>query len=368
VQTHTLIIPVYNVSGYVGVCLSSVLASSALVDLEIIIIDDGSTDDSSGQVAAWIERYQPPRTLFVRQVNQGLSAVRNLGVSLARGDYVGFLDSDDLLTAGSMRKLLDYAKRNQCDVVLGQSLIFDSKSHEVTSFYDDWAWQRILSGGSCRTISRHEEPYLFFMEPNANYRLIRRSFYVDHGFSYPVGRLFEDPPVHFKMLALADRVGVVNVPYYWYRINRPGKITEERSRRRFDILAVAGETFDELIQMQVNSDAGGAMVYSLARIVWWCGTMTLPDQRLEFFKGACRLFQEKAPPLWIERFSRLHFPEEIQQIIVGSLMRNQAVRLFRLSLGQRTPLRSAIFLIQIGRKDLVLRKFKAIVTHRLKRS
>ncbi len=356
----TLIIPVFNVVDYVEQCLASVLAAAATVDLEIIIIDDGSQDASGSTVSAILDARKPGQTLYLKQTNQGLSAVRNRGVNLATGEYIAFLDSDDMQTAGAMRVLLDFAANHQCDLVLGKSLVFDSKSHAVYPFYDDWAWQRLLNGTETRVISKHEDPTLFFLEPNANYRLVRRDLFSRFDFTYPVGRLFEDPPVHFKMLASAARVGLVDIPYYWYRVNRPGKITEERSRRRFDILDVALETFSTLGKLDITPEAGGAIVYGLSRIVWWCGTMTLPEHRREYFQQACRIFTDHAPALWVAHFGAYRFPDELQHLVVGGLVRNEVDQLERMSYGRRRPFRSLIFLLKIGRKDLILRKSREI--------
>jgi glycosyltransferase involved in cell wall biosynthesis len=354
----TLIIPVFNVADYVEQCLASVLATAATVDLEVIIIDDGSQDASGNIVDAILAEHKPVQTLFLQQPNQGLSAVRNRGVSLATGEYVGFLDSDDMLTAGAMRILLDFAGNHRCDLVLGKSRVFDSKSHEAYPFYDDWAWQRLLDAAATRVVSKHEDPALFFLEPNANYRLIRRDLFSRFDFTYPVGRLFEDPPVHYKMLASAARVGLVAVPYYWYRVNRPGKITAERSLRRFDILEVARTTFAELSRTGLTPEAGGAIVYGLSRIIWWCGAMTLPEHRHDYFQKACKLFADSAPAAWVTHFGRCRFPDQIQHLVVSSLVRNEANRLERLSYGRKRPLHSFIFLLKIGRKDLILRRIR----------
>ncbi len=359
----TLIVPVYNVADYLEECLAGVFATAATVDLEVIIIDDGSTDESGRRVADALAHRKPAQTLYLRQPNQGLSAVRNHGVSLAAGQYIGFLDSDDLLTAGGMRRLLDFARQHRCDMVLGKSQVFDSRSDDVYPFYHDWAWRRLLGGASSRVLSKHEEPALFFLEPNANYRLVRRDLFARHHLVYPVGRLFEDPPVHYRMLASAVRIGLVDIPYYWYRVNRPGKITAERSLRRFDILEVARETFTELGQSDITPEAGGAIVYGLSRIVWWCGGMTLPEHRRDFFQQACAIFSQYAPPAWVACFGTHQFPDEILQLIVGALMRGQVDRLVCQSYGRRQPLRSLLFLLRIGRQDLVVRRLREIAGH-----
>jgi hypothetical protein len=279
-------------------------------------------------------------------------------VTLAGGDYIGFLDSDDLISVGAMRCMLDFARDNDCDVMLGRSVVFDSKNDAVTPFYDDWAWRRLLAGSPSRVISRHEEPALFFLEPNANYRLVRRDFFIRTGLNYPVGKLFEDPPVHYKMLAMSARTGLLDVTYYWYRVNRPGKITAERSQRRFDIVDVAREVFDSLGNMNVTAEEGGAILYGLIRIVWWCGTMTLPEQRRDYMEQASKTFKDHAPAAWVNQFGFLYIPDEILHLVLGAMMRGDIDRLVRLSFGQRTPIKSLFFLLKIGRKDLIVRRLR----------
>ncbi len=356
-----VIIPVFNVRDYIDQCLASVWASAASVDLEVIIIDDGSQDGSREWVTQHLADRQPAQTLFLTQANRGLSGVRNRGVGLATGEYVGFLDSDDLLTAGVMRQLLDFARQHRCDLVLGKSLVFDSKTHFTHPFYDDWAWQRLLGPLEARVVSRNEDPALFFLEPNANYRLLRRELFEGFHLHYPEGRLFEDPPVHYKMMACAHRVGLVGIPYYWYRINRPGKITAERSRRRFDILEVARETFAELGRLDITPEAGAAILYGLSRIVWWCGTMTLPEHRHDYFQMACALFADQTPAAWVDRFGACRFPDEIHHLIVSALIHREVCQLRRLSYGQRKPLRSLIFLLKIGRHDFIVRRLRTLL-------
>lgn len=362
----TLVVPLFNVKPYVEACLAGVLAAQATVSIEILLIDDGSSDGTSDLLMDILKARAPQNVQLLRQPNRGLSAVRNLGVSRARGDYLAFLDSDDLMVSGSLQGLLDFARHNQCDLVMGRSFVFDSKSHVTSPFYDAWAFDALLCGAQSRVISRDEDHRLYFLEPNANYRLIRRDFYQRLGFSYPEGRLFEDPPVHFRMLAAARRIGLLNVPYYGYRVNRPGKITEARSHGRFDILPVAEETFDALKRAPLSEKAGGALVYSLTRIVWWCGTMTLPEDRAAFYREAILVF-DKVPAPWLRAFRALRFPDEILHLVVGAFARRDLERLVELSLKRRNPVRSALYLLRLRRWDLLRRHAGKVLPRRLRR-
>lgn len=330
----SLIIPVYNVRDYVGECLLSVLSNCHLISLEIIIIDDGSTDDSAVEISSLLRGRQDVQALFIRQDNQGLSAVRNLGAKLARGRYLAFLDSDDFQMAGSLCKLYGFAQRQACEVALARSLVYDAKTQHAFPFYDQWVWDRLLGRAQVRVISRLEEPDLFLLEPNANYRLIRRDFFHSHRLCFPAGRLFEDPPVHLRMLALASRIGLIADFHYIYRVNRPGKITTQRGNTRFDALEVALESLQSMRGLNPPAAIGAVVLYSLIRAIWWCGGMTFPGQRHDFFSKASQIVRDNVPEDWLNDYWMLECPDSpSQRPVVDALMRADVQKLVGLSAG-----------------------------------
>lgn len=343
-----MIVPVYNVEDYVADCLLSILANAVDVALELIVIDDGSNDGSVTVIEALMGSGIWPETLFLRQENRGLSAVRNLGASLARGDYIGFLDSDDFILPGGLQRMARYARDMDCDMVLGRSLVFDSQTQTVKPFYDQPFWDILLEDQSCRVIEARKYPWVLSLEPNANYRLIRRQFLVDHRLSFPEGLLFEDPPVHFRALVKANRIGLVDIPYYWYRVNRPGKITDEKSQRRFDVLKVAKLAIDDLKSCEVTADQGGAALRGLFRLAWRCGTMIQPAERKAFFSEACQLFSSDVPRSWVSRYLAQN-RQDIRHSVLGALLASGgAAILVEFSFGKRNVLSLGRFIIRKG--------------------
>jgi glycosyltransferase involved in cell wall biosynthesis len=357
----TLIIPVFNVDAYVEQCLASVFSAAGRLNIELIIIDDGAEDASAVVIKQVLEQRQPTGTLFLTKANEGISATRNLGVKLSTGRYIGFLDSDDLLTAGAIEQAWYFAEDNNCDVVLGRSQVFDSKAHYVFPFYDDWAWCRLLAGSSSRVVSTHEEPALFYLEPNSNYRLIKRELFAEGHLEFPLGLVFEDPPVHYKMLAKSSRVGLMNYPYYWYRVSRPGKITAERSLRRYHILDVSSQTLAELPAFNLTAAEGAAVLYGLIRIAWWCGTMMHPEHRPEFYEKACRIFSNEVPQGWVSAYPNQLLPDDLHYLVGSALLSGDADRLINLSYGRKQPVRSAYLLLKMGRMDLIINRLRVIV-------
>ena len=105
----SVIVPVYNVESYVEACLRSILRQT-FRDLEILVVDDGSTD-SSGEICERLSR-EDERIHVFHQENGGLSAARKTGLKAASGEFVAPVDSDDLLSPAYMEKLLNACLQN----------------------------------------------------------------------------------------------------------------------------------------------------------------------------------------------------------------------------------------------------------------
>lgn len=195
----SVVVPVYNVERYVGSCLESVLAQGLDGTMEVIAVIDGSTDGSEEVVRSLAGR--DGRLRVVAQENAGLSAARNAGISLARGRWLAFVDSDDMLAPGHLDALLSRAREGGCDVV--GSL-----------------WRRMAEDG---TIGEVGEPVRTCMAPWG--RLYRRG--VWERLRFPVGCWYEDliTPCCIQPLFHEEFVDDAG---YLYR-SRPGSIVEASS-------------------------------------------------------------------------------------------------------------------------------------------
>lgn len=195
----SVIVPVYNVEKYVGACLESILAQELDGTLEVIAVIDGSPDGSEAIVRRLAEK--DARLRVVTQENAGLSAARNAGIALARGRWLAFVDSDDLLAPGHLAALLARAREGGCDVV--GSL-----------------WRRMSEDG---VVGELGEPVRTHMAPWG--RLYRRE--VWERLRFPVGCWYEDliTPCCIQPLFHEEFVDDAG---YLYR-SRPGSIVEESS-------------------------------------------------------------------------------------------------------------------------------------------
>ncbi len=124
----SLIIPLYNAEGYIETTLQSVVDQN-FESLEVVVIDDGSSDSSAEKAKAFAKRFKS--FVYRKQENQGVSAARNHGLALAKGKYIAFLDSDDLLLPDSIKKRYDFLETGQFRICGGQTQIIDDKGQSM---------------------------------------------------------------------------------------------------------------------------------------------------------------------------------------------------------------------------------------------
>ncbi|WP_069744190.1 CDP-glycerol glycerophosphotransferase family protein [Streptomyces sp. EN23] len=220
----SVVVPVHNVEAYLEDCLRSV-AEQTLDAIEVVMVDDGSTDGSARIAAEFAAR--DDRFRLVRQPNAGLSAARNTGVrhTTPTARYLAFADSDDIVVHDAYERMTASLESTGSDLVTGNVWRLTGQGRQQ-------AWQyRWLTDSRSRThITR--DPRLLADRVAWN-KVFRRSFWDAHGFAFPEGRLYEDTPVMIPAHYLAGSVDVLAGHVYYWRV-REGSIT----RRRTDVTGV----------------------------------------------------------------------------------------------------------------------------------
>ncbi|MFF7019233.1 MULTISPECIES: CDP-glycerol glycerophosphotransferase family protein [Streptomyces] len=220
----SVVIPVHNVEDYLEDCLRSV-AEQTLAAIEVVMVDDGSTDGSAAIAEAFAAR--DSRFRLVRQRNGGLSAARNTGVrhTTPAVPYLAFADSDDFVVHDAYERMVASLESTGSDLVTGNVWRLTERGRQQ-------AWQyRWLTATRSRThITR--DPRLLADRVAWN-KVFRRSFWDGHAFAFPEGKLYEDTPVMIPAHHLAGSVDVLHEHVYYWRV-REGSIT----RRRTDVTGV----------------------------------------------------------------------------------------------------------------------------------
>ena len=209
----SVVIPVYNVADYLDQCFESLVAQT-FGDFEALLIDDGSTDGSGERCEEWAAR--DVRFQYVRKQNGGVSSCRNLGIDMARGTYLAFVDPDDWLDERYLEKLHTAAERE--DSLFAECDIWR---------YDNRTGKKIhRSCGQRMGVPYTLEEHMKY-GPTASYKAIsRRSLWVENEVRFPDCN-FESPAVFALVLALAgERAAYVPEPLYYYRRFRENSLVE----------------------------------------------------------------------------------------------------------------------------------------------
>jgi len=348
----SLILPMYNVAPFIKQCLDSVFGQQD-VSLQIILINDGSTDESLAVALDYCRKRERPDVIIIDQENRGLSATRNLGVSLALAEYIAYLDTDDFMAPNAYSTLYRFAVAGELDVVLCRSLVFDQKSLCFSEFYDAEIWDGILREKHQRLTNAWRDPDMLMLEPNANPRIVRRSLIVSRGLLYPEGLHFEDLQVHLRTLLCTEKIGLLGARHYMYRINRPGKITDQKSGIRFDILQIFDQTVQLAKEFEIPPAQGACILYALLRITYWCGTQTSLSDRPRFFSELGQRFTA-VPEEWITRFKGRYRNNMGRLVILWALRRQDTRLLVAISTGVRPFLKIAYYLVNQRRYGAIL--------------
>ena len=211
----SVVVPVYNVEKFLPQCVDSLLAQT-LPNLEIILVDDGSTDGSGSICDSYAATNENIRV--IHQKNAGLSAARNTGIAAAKGEYIGFVDSDDFIAPQMYRALLEAALTGGMSVAVCGRYITDEEgnvteeaftlSQEKTYAPVD-AMEQILIGGP--------------VDVAAWDKLYRKDLF--DGITFPVGEINEDAAIIFRLVDKAEKIVHIGAPMYYYR-GRSGSITK----------------------------------------------------------------------------------------------------------------------------------------------
>jgi CDP-glycerol glycerophosphotransferase len=217
----SVVVPIYNVGPYLAPCLGSI-ASQSLKNLEVIVVDDGSTDESPAIARNFVDR--DPRFRLVHQDNAGLGAARNTGLAHATGEFLAFVDGDDLLPPEAYGSLLRALLQTGSDFASGNVRRFTPFRTVRGSFLG-----QTFDRTRLRThVTRFPR---LLLDRTAWNKLFRRSFWDRHSFRFPEGVFYEDTPVTLPAHFLAESVDVLQDVVYLWRLREGAdlSITDRRT-------------------------------------------------------------------------------------------------------------------------------------------
>lgn len=224
----SVVIPVYNVEQYVKNCVNSVIKQT-YNKLEIILVDDGSTD-SSGKICNELA-LRDSRIKVLHKVNGGLSDARNFGIKRATGSFITFIDSDDIVSANLIAHLMGIIKEYKADISICNPVHIFSKQGENYQFKNPSKIESLTSTQALNMMF-YQKDFLV----SAWGKLYKRSFF--NNMEFPVGMLFEDIAIMYKLFYRAKRIVYSDAQYYGYCHRENSITTNAFSPRDLDILKI----------------------------------------------------------------------------------------------------------------------------------
>ncbi|GAA2820547.1 glycosyltransferase family 2 protein [Kribbella solani] len=235
----SVVVPFYNVGAYIGDCLDSI-SRQTFADFEAILVDDGSPDDSAVVAKEFCGR--DPRFRVVEQANAGLGPARNTGVEHASGEYITFVDSDDLVTRHGFALLLRALDQTGSDFAGGNARRFNN-SYGVRP-----SWLHAQAFTADRLATHVSETPQLVLDRMVWNKVYRRSFWDEFGYKFPAIR-YEDYPVTLKAHLEAVTVDTIAAPVYFWRERESGdSITQQKFQLANirDRVISAGMVLDEV--------------------------------------------------------------------------------------------------------------------------
>ena len=287
----SIIIPVFNVEDYVVECLESIVNASEKVDyqnrLEVIIINDGSTDSSKKLIETYIHDKQDVFRLY-NQTNSGVAEARNRGLSLATKEYITFVDPDDFVSSTYLQKIFSIIESQEIDLVIWdcERVSFDSKDK--------------------LGLFKGTDPNLLTSKWLVNGSLCTKAFKKElvQGLTFTPGLIYEDTEFVYRAIASCSTYHVIEESLYYYRIGRTNSITTNWNAKVDNIYVILDSISAHYTPLEQGSLDYQGLEYQFVKILLWSNLFRqIKFSGLNIFEGARRIqfaknYLEKHFPSW----------------------------------------------------------------------
>lgn len=241
----SVIIPVYNVQQFLPEALESAI-NQTYENLEIVIVDDGSTDGSGILCDEYAKKDN--RIIVIHQENMGLSAARNAGLNICTGEVIAFLDSDDAYQITFVETMLNVMKRTRSDIVICRHSI-----HSTKEKLDGYVIERVVPDAKKGVYDRNSA-LCALVDGHINHgvwnKLYNRKLWDN--IRFPTGHVYEEIDTTYRIIDLCERVCIIDDLLYMYR-RRPGSITSLYTAKNVRDYFLAQDHFESFIKENTHS-------------------------------------------------------------------------------------------------------------------
>ena len=276
----SVIIPVYNAEEYVEDCIRSVF-NQGVENVEIICVDDGSSDNSVAMIQQLAE--QDHRIRVVRQENRSAGAARNHGMKYARGTYVHFLDADDRVRGGIYRKAIERMESSGADACVFQYMFYDNSTGEEKP-------SPCLLNGRERVTTFRQEPAFFMYNMVAPWnKIYRRAWVEQHGMWFDEIHCGNDRGFYYRSLAAGGKMVLCMEYGVAYRVKNAKALTGSNRYKHLDSLFFAWDTSSKALEGETEAVQAMLLDCVVQDLLSVCGQAPQKNRR-ELVEQLCERF------------------------------------------------------------------------------
>ena len=242
----SVIVPIYNVEKYLSRCIES-LVNQTLQDIQIILVNDGSTDNS-GKIAKEYAKKYPEKIIYLEKENGGLSDARNYGIPHATGEYIAFLDSDDYIEKNAYEEMYNKAVEEDSDYVECDFL---------------WEYQNKIKKDT-RIEYNNKQEMMANVRVVAWNKLIRRNIIEENNICFPKGLRYEDVEFTYKLIPHLNKISYIN-QYFVHYVQRNNSIANVQNERTAEIFTILDNVIEYYKQNNLYEQYKTEIEYNYAR-------------------------------------------------------------------------------------------------------
>ena len=279
----SIIVPVYNVESYLERCIESILNQS-FKEFELILVNDGSTDSCKDICNEYKKR--DSRIVVVNKKNEGVSSARNLGLDLAKGEYIGFIDPDDFINKDMYKILFDTIQANNSDMVICD--YYKVNEDDINKFRnlkcncENIKIKNLNNLESIDNLFLTGEKFIFAWN-----KLYKRELFND--LRYEKGRIYEDEYLAHRILYKCNKVSIIEAKIYYYVQRKGSLINSPFTVRRFDKVYAIKDRVDFLREKNLTYLEDKAEKTFIDYFVW---NYFVAYQRLENIESELKILKK----------------------------------------------------------------------------
>lgn len=238
----TVVVPVYNTEKYIEKCLDS-LYKAKIKKMEVLVINDGSTDNSERVIHKCMEKYHN-FIRYIKQENRGLGNVRNVGMKNAKGKYIASIDSDDTINKKFFIEALPYLEKN-VDIIVCDWLSVYNKKEKYETAALDYVFQNL---------NQYKGLLYTTIMPSTCNKIIKKTLLEDTGYNYAEGLKYEDLSLNPVVLLKAKSIKYINKPYYEYSIRENSIMRTSAGYDMIDVIKMLDSRINSIKSNEINID------------------------------------------------------------------------------------------------------------------